>query len=151
MTWTCLTEVWGGRAGSNWDGEIGCNPICGKRLCYFIYSEKKNWQKHQRMEKNDLRHRTLTDIIQSFCRGPNVCVTPVYTSYCRSNLRLSTLWNGAFYNHIPFASRTANYLNSLEMCAFRLRWRKRLLHEVLIRLNQGSKMVYKQPQQGLWV
>lgn len=61
-------------------------------LHYFIsLCALKNMTKTSEWKKHDLRLCNLADIIQSFCRGPNPCLMPVYTSYCISNLRLSWL------------------------------------------------------------
>lgn len=69
------------------------NLICRKLLC-AVHVPWENMTKHQmeRWKKHELRLCKLADIIQSFCWRPNLCLTPVYTSYCISNLRASWLF-----------------------------------------------------------
>lgn len=113
-----------GRAGSNWDEEIGCNLICRELPHYFIAScALKKYDKNIReWKKHDLRLCNLADIIQSFCWGPNSCLTPVYTSYCISNLGLGWLLfeEAVLKSHSSFPSQTANYFYSRETCDFGL-------------------------------
>ena len=133
FSWFNSKAVRRGRAGSNWDEEIGCNLICTKLLCaalfHLLVCPKKYDKKIREWKKHDLRHCNLADIIQSFCWGPNSCLTPVYTSYCISNLRLSWLVfeEAVLKSHSSFHSQTANYFYSRETCDFQTEsWSKSL-------------------------
>lgn len=108
--------------GRRWAVTISAESCCA--LHYFISScALKKYDKNIRVwKKHDLRLRNLADIIKSFCLGSNSCLTPVYTSYCISNLRLSWLVfeEAVLKSHSSFHSQTANYFYSHRTCDFGL-------------------------------